>query len=1035
MALSRSRLRIPMNSLLSLLCLRPAVRLPLPPFLAGLTVLASTLLSVPASPAPAEPPANPATVRAPYNSDPTKASPLPADEAARLWRWPEGFTVSVFAAEPDVHQPIAMALDGRGRLWVAECYTYAEHRTGFARDLRDRIVIFEDTDGDGRHDRRTVFLDGLERLTSVELGFGGVWALTPPNLVFIPDANGDDRPDGPARVEIDGFEWKNNHHTIPNGLRWGPDGWLYGRHGIQGRSQLGRPGAPAPERVKMNVGIWRYHPQRRTVEVVAEGTTNPWGMDWNPVGEAFFINTVIGHLWHVIPGAHYRRMYGNDDNPHLYQVIEQTADHVHWAAGEAWNDWQKLGTTSATSAAGGGHAHTGLMFYGGDNWPDAWRGKLLTINFNGKRLNVDEVTRRGSSYVGRHQPDTGFVADPFFRGIDLLYGPDGGVFIADWSDTGECHDNEGVHRLSGRIYKVTHGRPGRPAVTDIGALSPAELLPLLDAKNEFFARHARRRFQELAAAGTAPPADVRESLSRRFATGADSVARLRGLWSLHALGLADASFLRAQLGHSDEYVRTWAIRLLLDDRAAAASERLTQSALATLATNEPAASVRLALASALQRLPAPARAAIAAPLVTRADDAGDAHLPLMLWYGIEGLGDTAPSTLAQLGAATAMPQLRRFAARRLMESDAARPALESWLPNAAVAPGTADVLQGLLEALAGRRQATPPPGWSVVAPKLAGHPDALVRTRFRQLGIAFADPLAIAATRTLALDGKAELATRRDALRALIDARAPDVRATCEQLLAEPRLTATAASGLALETDPALADSILRQYPAVPTADRQAILGVLLSRPAWAGRLLDAAAAGRVPRSDLNAFHARQIRACRDPGLTAKARDIWGELRETSAEKQAAMDQWRRKLDPARLRAADRRNGRKVYQTTCGACHVLNGEGARIGPELTGSNRDNLDYLLQNILDPGSVVAKDYQLSQVTLKDGRILSGFIRSQNDRALTLQTIGDLLTVPRADIEEQTNTTLSMMPEGLLESLSETDARDLIAYLMDK
>ena len=227
----------------------------------------------------------------------------------------------------------------------------------------------------------------------------------------------------------------------------------------------------------------------------------------------------------------------------------------------------------------------------------------------------------------------------------------------------------------------------------------------------------------------------------------------------------------------------------------------------------------------------------------------------------------------------------------------------------------------------------------------------------------------------------------------------------------------------------------MRHYAATAPADRQALLGVLLSRPAWAGRTLDAVADGRLERSELNAFHARQIHGFDDPALTAKVTAIWGELRHSSREKLAAMEQWKQKLAPARLKNADRRNGRKIYQTVCGACHVLNGEGAHVGPELTGSNRDDLDYLLQNVIDPSSVVAKDYQFSNFIMKDGRVLAGFVRAQNERTLTVQMIGEVLTVPLSDIQEREPTRLSMMPEGLLDALSEAEARDLIGYLMDK
>ena len=189
------------------------------------------------------------------------------------------------------------------RLWIAENFTYSDITQKFDLGLRDRVVILEDSDADGRADRRTVFTDLVQRLTSVELGFGGAWLLCPPQLLFVPDRDGDDVPDGPAQVVLDGFTVATeNHHTFANGLRWGPDGWLYGRCGASSPGEIGTPGTPATGRIPVRGGLWRYHPGRKRFEVLAHGTTNPWGHDWNALGEAFFINTVNGHLWHVIPG-------------------------------------------------------------------------------------------------------------------------------------------------------------------------------------------------------------------------------------------------------------------------------------------------------------------------------------------------------------------------------------------------------------------------------------------------------------------------------------------------------------------------------------------------------------------------------------------------------------------------------------------------------------------------------------------------------------------------------------------------------------
>ena len=167
------------------------------------------------------------------NSEPdASARPPAAEEALKMFELPGGFTANLFASEPEVQNPIAMTWDGRGRLWIAENYTYAERQTRFDLSMRDRVLILEDTDGDGRADKRTVFTDKVSMLTSVEVGRGGVWLMCPPQLLFIPDADGDDVPDGEPVVLLDGFTVAEaNYHNFANGLRWGPDSWLYGRVG------------------------------------------------------------------------------------------------------------------------------------------------------------------------------------------------------------------------------------------------------------------------------------------------------------------------------------------------------------------------------------------------------------------------------------------------------------------------------------------------------------------------------------------------------------------------------------------------------------------------------------------------------------------------------------------------------------------------------------------------------------------------------------------------------------------------------------
>jgi putative membrane-bound dehydrogenase-like protein len=967
----------------------------------------------------------------PFNTQIGSDRPMPAAEAAAQMDLPEGFHATVFAAEPDVRQPISMALDSRGRLWVAECYTYAEASVGYAMQLRDRLVIFEDVDGDGHFDERTVFCEDLQRLTSVEIGFGGVWVTAPPNVLFIPDRDGDDRPDGEPQVRLDGFDFASARHTMANGLRWGPDGWLYGRQGILGTSQVGAPGTPAEQRTTVNVGIWRYHPNRGSFEVVCDGTTNPWGMDWNEFGDAFFINTVIGHLWQAIPGAHFTRMFGDDRNPHVYQLIEQHADHVHWDTREKWSDVREIGVTRASSQAGGGHAHTGLMFYNGGSWPDEYQGKLFTINFHGRRLNVENVMRTGSGYVGKHTPDFAQQADPWFRGIDLLTAPDGSVYVSDWSDTGECHDDDGVNRQSGRIYKITHGQAPKPAVGDVAKLGNAELLPLLRNDNEWFARAARKQLQERAARGVDLGVQ-RESLLRMFAENSEPVVMLRSLWALHATGGADAAFLRTQLGHANEYVRAWAIRLLLDNPATATAE--THAALAVLATGEPSAYVRLALASALQRVPLGQRAAIARPLLTRAEDADDHNLPLMLWYGIEPLAEQTPEALLTLIENAAIPTPRQLIARRLGEDVERRPGpLNDLLLLTATKPAAfqQDVLTGLGEALAGWRHAPKPAAWDAASLQFA----KVHQARVRELAGVFGDGRALDSLRALALDTTAEMPARRDALSSLIDARADGLQALCEQLFKVRDLTGTAARGLALNDDPAIADQILAHFPGLPPIEKSSVMDALLTRPSWAEKLLDEIAAGRISRDDLTAFHARQINGFHDAALDGKLAEVWGASRESSADKTALIATWKQRLTPELLARSNQRKGQVLFNQICASCHRLYGEGGSIGPDLTGSGRADLGYLLHNIADPSALVAADYQLSSLTMADGRVLSGMIRSRNDSIIVLQTLTETLSLLVSDVTKSETSPLSIMPDGLLGALDETQTRDLIAYLMSK
>ncbi|HEY7426978.1 MAG TPA: PVC-type heme-binding CxxCH protein [Gemmataceae bacterium] len=567
---------------------------------------------------------------------------------------PEGFRATLFAGEPDLIKPIAMTLDDRGRLWVVESHSYPNWLPE-GKQGRDRILIFEDKKGSGHFDTCKVFWDKGTNLSGIAIGFGGVWLCATPHLLFVPVRPDEDKPVAAPKVVLDGWSLQAKHNVF-NDLTWGPDGWLYGCNGITATSYIGRPDIPKENRIALNCGVWRYHPVKETFETFAWGTTNPWGLDFDDYGEMFITNCVIKHLFHVVPGAHFVRMYGQDLNPNCYGLMASCADHIHWGGG----DWTKSrGGQGAHDTAGGGHAHVGALVYLGDNWPDEYRNHIFMCNLHGNRVNQDVLERHGSGYVAHHGKDFLMAHDSWFRGLSLLCGPDGGVFISDWHDTGECHDYDRVEPC-GRIYKVTFGNPA-VINPDLAASSDLQLVRLQLHKNDWWVRHARRLLQERAYAGKLDK-NVRRVLRDMLDKQPEVTRKLRALWALHVIGPLDEKTLLSLLDSEHAEIRVWAVRLLVEDKRISvdAAKRFAE-----LARTDKAASVRLAIASALQRLPLTQRWDIAAELAGHAEDATDDNLPLMIWYGIESLVPDDPDQSIKLLMKCKIPLVRQYIARRI----------------------------------------------------------------------------------------------------------------------------------------------------------------------------------------------------------------------------------------------------------------------------------------------------------------------------------------------------------------------------------
>ncbi|MBD0260271.1 MAG: dehydrogenase, partial [Cytophagales bacterium] len=537
--------------------------------------------------------------------DPVLNAGLSGPEAAKAMTPPPGFKVTLAAAEPDVVRPICFTTDARGRLWVVEGHTYpvpAPEGQG-----RDRILIFEDTNGDGTLDSRKVFTEGLNLVSGMEVGMGGVWLGAAPYLLFIPIDEKTDKPAGPPQKLLDGWGTQDTHETL-NSLRWGPDGWLYGTHGVFTQSNVGKPGAPDAERTKLNAGVWRYHPTRHQFELFAEGTSNPWGLDFNDYGHAFITACVIPHMYHMIQGGRYQRQAGEHFNPYTYDDIKTHADHVHWVG-----DRGPHAGNFRSASAGGGHAHAGAMIYLGNSWPAEYRNTIFMNNINGARLNRDQPTRAGSGYLVKHQPDFLAMNDAWSQWLNLKYDPSGSVWAIDWYDKNQCHSsNPDVHnKTMGRIFKISHENDQWVQV-DLYKASDKQLVEYQLHPNEWYVRQARLLLQQ-----RGPNKKVHKALKAMLAQHPDPARKLRALWALHATQGLSEKELNGLLAHENEYVRSWAVQLLAEDKAVAPE---TLQRFAQMAQNDNSALVRLYLASAMLRVEPGQRWDVLDALVQRAED-------------------------------------------------------------------------------------------------------------------------------------------------------------------------------------------------------------------------------------------------------------------------------------------------------------------------------------------------------------------------------------------------------------------------------
>lgn len=990
----------------------------------------------------------------PVNTQAAGEHPPTPREMLDLFDLPPGFQVSLFAGEPDVQQPIAFEFDDVGRIWVAENYSYGAHGK-YDPNLRDRVIILHDKDGDGEHDERKVFWDRGWMLTGLTWGYGGLWILNDGTLSFIPDRDGDDVPDSEPVEMLNGWT-KGAGHNVVNGLLWGPDGWLYGRHGITDTSLPGTPDTPASERSPMNCGIWRFHPVKHQFEIVCHGTTNPWGLDYNADGDLFMSNNVIGHLWHVIPGAHYERMFGQDFNPHLYELMPQTADHYHWDDTGKWNESRD----GAADHLGGGHSHCGLMIYQETHFPEQYRGRAFMCNTHGRCINVDRLERQGSSYVAKHEPNFLKVNTPWFRGVTIKSGPAGCVYLSDWSDNGECHDHDGVHRTSGRIYRISYGDPtfDIPAWDEASLVKLAGLAVTPEDRGEWTARRARRLLQERFPDA---PADQRNNLlqlRKDFWSLKGKSGRMAKCMAdiFFALDAFDDGHLHRALIAPNEQIRRTALKYVCDNPESL--HRFSDLIDSWIFNYEQDPTVLLTYAGAIQKLhlqpdqPAdldfPSLSGIAK--LCRVCD-GDRDLQLMTWYALESFNRSQPAkrmlppTFIRDGKVRGF-QVRWLASQWQDHGPQVLATLQDW-PDLLLRPApkelairrpveeTRQLLQGVLASIEGQILPRQNFDWNQLRPKYAALKDDEVLSLYDSISATFGSPAALERLRTILKDRQGDHSVRTKAVRTLAEQRDLQSLEIFLSLLNDRAVYVDVAAGLANFDDPRIPAELLKRWDYLRHGAQEAAADTLVSRRSYAVELATALNDGTVTAQQLTATQVRQLISFNDPKITAAVEDKWGIINDSSAARSSSIERWKQALTAATLADADLSAGAALFRKSCANCHRMYGEGGKIGPDLTGSNRNNLDYLLSNIIDPSAVVPKQFTVSTIVLKSGRIVNGVVVAETNSTVSVQTDKELKVIPLADIDERVRTNKSLMPDGLLDPLSETQVRDLIAYLQHR
>ncbi|MBI3414908.1 MAG: ThuA domain-containing protein [Verrucomicrobia bacterium] len=989
---------------------------------------------------PAEKVATSSAVSARTIAQETQENPLGPEESLARFKVADDLEIEQVLAEPIVAQPVFLNFDERGRMWVVQ-YRQYPHPAGLKMMSHDnvwravydkvppppphhfrgedKITIHEDTDGDGKFDKHTTFVDGLNICTSVERGRGGVWVLNPPYLLFYRDENNDDVPDGDPEVRLAGFGLEDTH-SVANSLRWGPDGWLYGAQGSTVTANIfsyGADGKPLNAKPIYSQGqnIWRYHPETRRYEVFAEGGGNAFGCEIDSKGRVF-----SGHNGGNTRGFHYQQgaylqkgfeKHGPLSNPYAFGYFPQMPH----------DDVERF-------------THNFIIYEGGA-LPVRYEGKLFGVEPLQGRVVYSEITPDKSSFCTR---DLGYVVtseDKWFKPVDIKAGPDGAIYVCDWYDRQVNHyrNHEGqIDKGNGRIYRLKAKQPNAQQYADsarilsrVSKASTKELASLLTHPNKWFRQLALRLLADRHDKSLS--LDLEEILQR-----SGEQTALEALWAMNASGNFDDALAKRLLQIPAASIRAWTVRLLGD-----ANQILPDLApkLAELAARETDLEVRDQLASTAKRLPANYGLPVIRALLAHSEDVVDNRLPLLLWWAIESKAESDRDSVMAMFNDTGLwdlPLVREHILARLMRRYAMAGTRQDLLscarlldrsPNTEV---TAKLMSGFEEAFKGRA--------------MTGLPDKLIEAMAKVggesiiLGLRRGDAESVAKALSVIADESADKAKRLRYIQTFGEVKEPRcvpvllklVGSVDARIFHKPALTA-----LQQYDELRIGGDVVAAFNQFTNETRTVALTLLASRPAWALQLLQAVDAGQITKAQIPQDVLLKLKRHEGTSIAELIKKHWGQERvATTAEMQQQIDRFAQMV---RGGSGSPYEGQKLFMGSCGACHKLFGQGGQIGPDLTTFKRDDLDTMLLSIVNPNAEIREGYENYFVTTKDGRTLSGFLADKDNRVVVLRGIdGENVILPHEQVQEMKAAGLSLMPEGMLGAFEDQQVRDLFAYL---